>query len=337
MRFKNLLLGTFLANPLCLVVTTVQSCDKDDVKLPEIDLNDYKDQIKDMLVIGAQKSDVVSEITEFFMNKFQGDNLERVTPDVRELSERSAPGYIMPRTYRIYLHISNSSHPNATTNEINVDVDSISLSDLDSVEFAKYVALTDSSYFNDDNENNYGKESILRYFLPDDLNDGGLNLWVRDHFEYEELFQSYHFVNKSATNDNNNYEFIEDGDTINFSANSDNPLFEGNFTFEYKKEYIDIYQELNDNFYSFINKQNNFQDWTTALHKMLPEYIDKRNIMDDWINAKFITICDSDGNDKKLSIKNQVVLEDGDTLTIKIKDQSYMADVDGEWTYHSNN
>jgi hypothetical protein len=164
-----------------------------------------------------------------------------------------------------------------------------------------------------------------------------LNLWVRDHFEYEELFQSYHFVNKSATNDNNNYEFIEDGDTINFSANSDNPLFEGNFTFEYKKEYIDIYQELNDNFYSFINKQNNFQDWTTALHKMLPEYIDKRNIMDDWINAKFITICDSDGNDKKLSIKNQVVLEDGDILTIKIKDQSYMADVDGEWTYRSNN
>jgi hypothetical protein len=158
MRFKNLLLGTFLANPLCLVATTVQSCDKDDVKLPEIDLNDYKDQIKDMLVIGAQKSDVVSEITEFFMNKFQGDNLERVTPDVRELSERSAPGYIMPGTYRIYLHISNSSHPNATTNEINVDVDSISLSDLDSVEFAKYVALTDSSYFNDDNENNYGKE-----------------------------------------------------------------------------------------------------------------------------------------------------------------------------------
>jgi hypothetical protein len=70
---------------------------------------------------------------------------------------------------------------------------------------------------------------------------------------------------------------------------------------------------------------------------MLPEYIDKRNIMDDWINAKFITICDSDGNDKKLSIKNQVVLEDGDMLTIKIKDQSYMADVDGEWTYRSNN
>jgi hypothetical protein len=41
--------------------------------------------------------------------------------------------------------------------------------------------------------------------------------------------------------------------------------------------------------------------------------------------------------DKNLNINDPLVLEDGDMLTIKIKDQSYMADVDGEWTYRSNN
>jgi hypothetical protein len=72
-----------------------------------------------------------------------------------------------------------------------------------------------------------------------------------------------------------------------------------------------------------------------ALSKMFPGYVVKN--IDSWVNSGLIKVFDESDKDKNLNINDPLVLEDGDTLTIKIKDQSYMADVDGEWTYHSNN
>jgi hypothetical protein len=228
MRFKNLLLGTFLANPLCLVVTTVQSCDKDDVKLPEIDLNDYKDQIKDMLVVGASLIDINNEISEFFMDKYKDYDLWYITPTIEVLGETSSPMFVMP-------------------------------------------------------------DLIVRYFIPlgSDPIDDSLYYWVREHFDFQNLFQNFSYTDM---NTGEGGDFIGDGDKIEFSAGTNNPLFKDSFTFEYKKEYINIKEELDNNFNSLIDGKNEFQDWMAALSKMFPGYVVKN--IDSWVNSGLIKVFD---------------------------------------------
>jgi hypothetical protein len=332
MRFKNLLLGTFLANPLCLVVTTVQSCDKDDVKLPEIDLNDYKDQIKDMLVVGVSLIDINNEISEFFMDKYKDYDLWYITPTIEVLGETSSPMFVMPGVYRISLWVVNNADGVESTNTTDVEVDLLSFSNIDIVDFTKYISFQPSDDLKEFNAN--VQDLIVRYFIPlgSDPIDDSLYYWVREHFDFQNLFQNFSYTDM---NTGEGGDFIGDGDKIEFSAGTNNPLFKDSFTFEYKKEYINIKEKLDNNFNSLIDGKNEFQDWMAALSKMFPGYVVKN--IDSWVNSGLIKVFDESDKDKNLNINDPLVLEDGDTLTIKIKDQSYMADVDGEWTYHSNN
>jgi hypothetical protein len=188
MRFKNLLLGTFLANPLCLVVTTVQSCDKDDVKLPEIDLNDYKDQIKDMLVVGASLIDINNEISEFFMDKYKDYDLWYITPTIEVLGETSSPMFVMPGVYRISLWVVNNADGVESTNTTDVEVDLLSFSNIDIVDFTKYISFQPSDDLKEFNAN--VQDLIVRYFIPlgSDPIDDSLYYWVREHFDFQNLF-----------------------------------------------------------------------------------------------------------------------------------------------------